>query len=485
LTLPQQINRQLTDEQLFQKAYLLNVEASQRAMLPFTKFTFPAYETNWHHRVTAAHLDQVIAGQLRRVIFLMPPQNGKSELVSRRFPAFALGKNPDLRIIATSYGGDLAGDMSRDVQKIMDSSSYHTLFPETRLAEAADDEVKTVRQFAVVGRRGYYYAAGIGGAITGKSCDIGIIDDPIKNRKEAESKVYRDAVWDWFVSVFQTRQFGSTAAIVIAVTRWHEDDLVGRLLRLAATNPAAEKWVVVRFEAVCENPDRRIDHREMGEPLWPSKYPLRELEARKQTAGSYDWLSLYQQQPTSPGGKLFKREWLTKFVDFAPAAARRCRGWDTAGSEEDGDYTAGIKIAELDGTYYVEDAVRGQWGPHKVDLVITATVEVDGPECMQREEKEGGSSGLAVIAARAQSLSGSDYAGVPTTGSKILRSKPFRAQCEAGNVVIVRGTWNADYISELCDFPTGLHDDQVDGSSAAFNSLVAEQQAIAGAWGRG
>lgn len=466
----------LSYEQLTERAAHIRAELARRTLLDFTTYTHEDYDVNWHHRITAATLDEVLAGTIRRAIFLMPPQNGKSELVSRRFPAFVLGKKPNKRIIATSYSGDLASDMSRDVQKIVESPKYSQLFPGIRLAESGEREVRTIRQFSVVGSSGYYYAAGVGGSITGKSCDIGIIDDPIKNRAEAESKVYRDSVWSWYVSTFATRQFGDASAIVIAVTRWHQDDLVGRLLRLAASQPDADQWVVIRFEAICENPDRAFDQRPIGAPLWPSKYPLQELLSRKVTAGSYDWLSLYQQTPTSPTGTLFKREWFTKYADAAPHVARRARGWDTAGTEGAGDYTCGVKIAEVGGMFYVEDVVRGQWSPHNVDQVITATTEADGPRCAQREEKEGGASGVAVVAARAKSLVGSDYAGVPTSGSKVTRSKPFRAQCEAGNVVLVRGRWNTDYISELCDFPSGTHDDQVDASSAAFNAVLLEEE---------
>ena len=169
---------------------------------------------------------------------------------------------------------------------------------------------------------------------------------------------------------------------------------------------------------------------------------------------------------------MFKEEWF-KFVDAAPVVARRARGWDTAGTENDGDWTCGVKLAEADGIFYVEDVVRKQLGPSGVDGLIRTTVEMDGA-CAQREEKEGGSAGVAVIAARIKTLAGFDYAGVQISGSKVTRSKPFRAQCEAGNVRIVRGPWNAAYIQELCGFPTAKHDDQVDASSCAFNAVLLE-----------
>ena len=218
-----------------------------------------------------------------------------------------------------------------------------------------------------------------------------------------------------------------------------------------------------------------IDPRQPGEALWPAKYPIAELMKRKAMLGAYDFAALYQGLPAPSGGGLFLESWFANnFVDVAPVVARRARGWDTAGTENDGDYTCGVRIAEVDGIFYVEDVQRRQVGPSKVDDLIHTTAETDGYECAQREEKEGGSAGVAVIAARIKTLVGFNYAGVQISGSKVTRSKPFRAQCEAGNVRIVRGPWNAAYISELCGFPTAKHDDQVDGSSCAFNAVLLE-----------
>jgi len=461
------------------------IDAAQRGLLPFTCYTKRDYEVNWHHEVVAAKLDEVVAGTCRRLMILEPPQNGKSEQVSRRFPSFALGRKPNLRIIACSYGDTLAQDMSRDVQKIIDSAEYRAVFPKTRLAESRDTEKRTQGQFDVVGHRGYYIAAGVMGAITGKTADIGIVDDPIKNREEAESETYRDRVWDWYTSAFMTRQFGSTGAIIICLTRWHEDDLAGRLLALAASNPDADQWDVVSLPAIAEVAD---EYRAVGEALWPAKYPLSELRRRRAGMGEYDWAALYQQHPAPSGGGLFKEEWFAdRFVDAAPVVARRARGWDTAATDGGGDYTCGVKIAESGGIFYVEDIVRGQWSPARAEANMKLTIELDGLNCAQREEKEGGSAGKTVIDARTKTLAGKDYQGVTISGSKVTRSKPFRVQCEAGNVRIVRDKgkggvegkgWNADYVKELCGFPTANHDDQVDGSSCAFNAVLLEPPAF-------
>lgn len=472
-------NLPTTLEEAAREVRALEAEVARRSLLSFTSYTRPDYEINWHHRLVAQKLDDVLAGKCRRLMIFEPPQNGKSEQVSRRFPAYAFGKKPNLRIIACSYSDSLAQDMSRDVQKIMATPEYATLFPNSRLAESRDNEKRTQGQFDVVGGTGYYIASGIMGSITGKTSDIGIIDDPIKNRAEAESEVFRDRVWDQYTSAFATRQFGSNGAIIICLTRWHEDDLAGRLLKRAAENPEADQWDVISLPAIAEVAD---SHRQIGDALWPEKYPLKELASRRAGLGAYDWSALYQQRPAPTGGGLFKEEWF-KFVDAAPVVARRARGWDTAGTENGGDWTCGVKIAEPPsltdssegaGVFYVEDVQRKQLGPAGVDGLIRTTAEVDGIACAQREEKEGGSAGGAVIAARLKTLKGFDYKEVVISGSKVTRSKPFRAQVEGGNVFLVRASWNAGYIAELCGFPTAKHDDQVDGSSAAFNSVLLE-----------
>lgn len=232
-----------------------------------------------------------------------------------------------------------------------------------------------------------------------------------------------------------------------------------------------------------------VDPRQPGDVLWPAKYPLAELTRRRAGMGEYDWSALYQQQPAPSGGGLFKETWFAgRFLDVAPALMRVARGWDTAGTEADGDWTVGCKTGEefvqdpttgvisSTGRFIVLDVVRKQLGPDGVDKLINATANLDGKLCAQREEKEGGSAGGAVTAARLKMLKGFDYAEVLTTGSKITRSKPFRAQCEGGNVWLLRAPWNDAYVKELCAFPTGKHDDQVDASSCSFNCVLLEPE---------
>jgi predicted phage terminase large subunit-like protein len=218
------------------------------------------------------------------------------------------------------------------------------------------------------------------------------------------------------------------------------------------------------------------DPREPGEALWPARYPLARLKQIRQAIGGRWWSAQYQGAPNPAGGSMFKREWF-QIVEVAPADVRdRVRRWDIAATKDGGDYTVGARMsADWHGRFFIENVVRGQWSPGDVDRVMKQVAEIDTRETKQREEQEPGSSGKAVIAARARLLVGYDYRGLTSTGSKELRAGPFAAQCEAGNVFLVRGPWIDKYIDELVDFPTGKNDDQVDASSGAFEDLTTDE----------
>lgn len=471
--------------------------AARASLLDFTRYTFPDYQVSWHHRVIAHFLDLVLAGAIPRLIVTLPPQHGKTELVSRRLPAYALGRNPDAHVILASYSSDLANLMSRDAQRIIDSAEYGRLFPETRLADESDARW-TKRQdfFEVVDRRGSLRAAGVGGGITGLGFHLGIIDDPVKNREEAESEVVRAAQWRWYTSTFRTRATETGAAIVVLMTRWHEDDLVGRLLATAAGDPKADQWTVLSLPALAEEPGPRtvtvsrtdgpaaietIDERAIGEVLWAERFSLNAIEAVAASLGSYDFAALYQQRPAPAGGGMFQREWLT-IVDAGPSEAdvqARVRYWDKAGTEGGGAYSAGVLMAlGTDGRFYVEDVVRAQLSAGGREALIKQTAALDGVAVEVWTEQEPGSGGKESAENTIRGLAGYDVHAEPVTGDKVTRARPFAAQAEAGNVRLLRGPWNGPYLDELGLFPNGRYKDQVDASSGAFNKLALANAAL-------
>lgn len=292
----------------------------------------------------------------------MPPRHGKSELTSRRLPAFIHGRNPDARIIGASYAASLAVAMCRDVQRIIDTAEYGRIFSGTRLSgkHPADSSLGTYRRtsdvYEVVGHSGAYYAAGVGGGITGKGFDYGIIDDPIKGAEEADSPVIREKIWDWYNNDFMTRQ-QSGASILITMTRWHREDLAGRLLTQAASDPRADQWDVVSFPAQKVDDSNPDDPRQIGESLWPEQYGPDYLDKIK--AHPRTWQALYQQNPTAEGGSEWP-DWcfdggiwcneLPSNTTFRAVAFDPSKGRDAKKS----DYSAIVGIGVTDDLVYVE-----------------------------------------------------------------------------------------------------------------------------------
>lgn len=287
-------------------AELLRRRQARRSLADFTAYTMPSYEAAWHHRLLCQKLDAFAAGEIKRLMVFMPPRHGKSEAVSRRLPAYLLGRNPDAQLIACSYSSDLAGRMNRDVQRIIDSPQYARLFPETRLSgknvrsDATGSFLRNSDLFEVVDRAGSYRAAGIGGGIVGMGFNFGIIDDYFKSRKEADSPTIRQSVIEWYDSAFYTRR-AQDAGILICATRWHAEDLCGTLLHRAAEDPKADQWEVLSLPAICVEERRHPeDPRKNGEALWPERFPVEELE-KTRASSLYEWSSQYQQEPSPQG----------------------------------------------------------------------------------------------------------------------------------------------------------------------------------------
>lgn len=458
----------------------IEIEWARRSLLNFTEYTFTEYQVNWHHRELCKVLDKFINGEIRRLMVFMPPRHGKSELVSRRLPAYILGIQPDSRIIATSYGASLAGRLNRDVQRIIDSDRYSELFPDTTLSSsnirtlAYNNWLRNSEIFEIVERKGAYIGAGIGGAITGEGFNYGIIDDPIKNKEEAESETYREKVWEWYTSTFYTRQ-EKDASILITMTRWHDEDLAGKLLKQARQDPNADQWVVVEFPAE-KYQESDNDPRKIGESLWKGKYNKETLTKIKASISLREWYSLFQQSPKKQEGNMFKREWF-EIVDEAPAGIYPVRYWDFAATKEskknkDPDWTAGGKIGVKDGIYYILDIQKKRGTPKEIEELTKQVAAIDGKRVKIYMEQEGGASGKQTVDYYTRQVL-NEYAayGVTSTGSKVQRAIPLSGQAEAGNVKLVKGKWNKDFLDEIEDFPDGSHDDQVDSVSGAFNQI--------------
>ncbi len=445
----------------------------------FTNYTFPQYVPEPAHEFIAAALERVVANATRRVMIFAPPQHGKSELVSVRLPAYWLGQRSDDPIILTSYAASLAESKSRQARQVLESGEYHRLFPDVSTSR----ESRSVNEWTIANRRGRLLAAGVGGPITGHGALLGIVDDPFENWEQAQSLTIRDKVWDWWRSTFRTRIW-EAGAIVIVMTRWHEDDLAGRLI-----GEQGREWEIIRLPALAETQEERDENaRRLGlpagqpdplgrapdEPLAPRRFSHVALDAIRRDVGSLVWNAEYQGVPRAPEGNRFKRAWF-EIVEAAPANALRVRYWDKAGSEGKGAYTAGVLMAAdaNTGRYFIEDVVRGQWSALERERIMKQTTELDARRGRVETwiEQEPGSGGKESAESTIRNLAGFIVHAERPTGDKDVRMEPFAAQAEAGNVKLVRGTWVPMWLDEICAIPNSAYRDQGDGTSGAFNKL--------------
>ena len=361
----------------------------------------------------------------------MPPQHGKSELTTRNFPAYLLGKNPNRKVVISTYNATKAKSFNRDVQRVIDTPEYHSVFPETTLSNLnvvtnTDAYLRNSEIFEIVGKRGSLKAVGRGGALTGDPVDIGIIDDPIKDRAEAVSPVIREKLWEWYIDVFCTRLHNQSQQLII-LTRWHEDDLAGRLL---AMEP--DEWEIIKLEAIKES-QNEYDPRELGEALWPEKHSKeRILKIKKNTPVTFD--SLYQQDPKIPEGiGIF---WNRSVIEQnrvwdLPRFKRVVIGEDPAGTEEGDEF--GIVGAGLgyDGKAYVFEDSSGNYSPSEWGKLTAALVKKHDVDCIAAEQNQGGEMIREIIRIHDKNIR---VKLIHAHKSKATRAEPVFAQYEEGNV---------------------------------------------------
>lgn len=447
-------------------------------MAAFMRYTMPDYSMGWVHEEICTELDMFLEAvqQKRspRLMLTMPPRAGKSELVSRRFPAYALGRFPNMSLIGTSYGADLASRMNRDIQRIIDDPVYEKLFPETRLSGknvrtvASGNYLRNSDIFEIVGHRGSYRSAGVGGGITGMGGDILLIDDPIKDRAEADSQTIRQSVWDWYTSTLYTR-LAPGGGILLVQTRWHMDDLAGRLLE-AERMGEGDRWRMINFPAIAEHDEK---HRKAGEALHPERYPLEQLLTIKKAIGTRDWEALYQQHPTPDGGNIFKAEWLRFWTPTTLPSNfdQMVLSWDmTFKDGDDTDYVVGQVWGRKGADRYLIDQIRARMG--FTDTVAAFKAQAAKYPRARRKLIEDKANGPAIIDTLKHTLSG--IVAVTPDGSKTARAHAVTTFFEAGNVYIPSPeiyVWARDYIAELTQFPGAVHDDQVDATTQALRDM--------------
>ncbi len=482
-------------------------EQARRNFMRFCQYVDRRFETPAHVQLVADKLQQVArfiesGGKegISRLMIELPPRHGKSELASRKFPAYFLGRRPDSRVILASYGADLASNHSRAVRDLVMSTRYQALFgglsSKDEPVELSSDSRSVAKWDLAAPHRGGMVAAGVGGGITGLGADLLILDDLFKNREEGESEARRDFVNDWYKSSAYTR-LEPFAAIILFFTRWHPDDQAGKLIARMVEDPTTDQWDIVFLPALAlgDFPTSVEAQREKmregvylpmadplgrkpGEALWPGRFGEKWLEAKKANIDLYEFEALYQQMPYLREGGFFKREWFT-IVDNGPGkdAVMRIRYWDKASTPGGGDFTAGVLISkDKDGNYFVEHVARGQWSPGDRDRKMAEIGKQDyeqfGAFAIWHQQdpgsagKDSAQSTSAVLAE-----AGLTARFEPVTGDKEVRAGPLSSAAQAGKVKIVKAAWNGPFLDELTSFPKGRFDDQADAGASAYNKV--------------
>jgi len=404
-----------------------------------------------------------------RIIISAPPRHGKSRLIDIWTPIWILENYPEYQVILASYGADLSEGFGREVRDLIKDHEDELRIRIRRDSGRVDD-------FLTEGGGGMM-SRGLKGSITGRGANVLLIDDYVKEVKEALSQVYRDYIWNWFTTTAYTRLEPGGTCIIIA-TRWHSDDLIGRIL---SAYPG--QWTNIVLPAIAEQED--IIGRPPGAPLFAERYPLPVLMDRLEVLGSSFFQALYQQRPLDESRRLADGNWL-KIVEIVPwTRLRLARIWDLAATEEGGDFTVGA-LCGFDAStdfFYILNIQRGQWKPADVEQKVLETAIKDGTHVEVVIEQEPGSAGKALVEHyNTTVLPEWKVTEYPATLKKVLRAQPLLAGAENGKVFMLQGHWNREFVLEFDTFP-GNFDDQVDTVSIGYTKLTGKKLYSA-TWGR-
>lgn len=436
---------------------------ARKHLLPFVERFNPDYLPGWVHKDICQRLEkfseQVANQESPRLMLFMPPRHGKSTLASVAFPAWHLGRHPDHEFISCSYSGSLAMNFSRKVRQLLREPVYKNVFEKSRL----DKDSQSVESWQTT-QGGGYVAAGVGGGITGKGANILVIDDPVKNREDAESENNREATWDWYTSTAYTR-LSPGGGILVILTRWHDDDLAGKLLRHA--EEGADQWEVIKYPAIAEEDEK---YRKVGESLHPERYNVDALEQIRKAIGPRDWSALYQQNPVSDEGDYFSRE-MIRYYDFDEIDTSHLNfycAWDLAiGQRDRNDYSVGIVVGvdEYD-TLYVVDVVRGKYDGFELVEQILDLYETWRPSIVgiERGHIEMALGPFLQKRTRERGLNEAYFKDLKVgKRDKEARARAIQGRMQQGMVYFPKDAiWTGPMVAELLRFPNGTHDDQVD-----------------------
>ncbi len=464
----------------------ISKKRARKKLIHFIKYTSGDYDAQEFHRQTCEYLDKLLFGEIKKLMIFMPPQHGKSEISSRRFPAHALGQNPDYKIGVCSYSADLASSFNRDIQKIIQSPEYAELYPDTMLSSSVPSSYQVVKGvqnshiFETLGRKGFVKTVGVEGSLTGTPLDIGIIDDPFKDRKTANSLTKRNSIWEWYQDVFKARLHNDSKELML-FTRWHEDDIAGRILdpdNEYYNEAEANEWTVVVFQALKEDElpipqaEKIEDNRKIDEALWPSKHSA-EKYIRKREINPTGFNSLDQQRPSAKSGNKIKKEWWNIIqkseLPFNPdmiSADFFIDGAFTAKSENDETGLGSCYFHKPTGNLYIFNITGLRKELRELLEFMPEYAESNYRNTKSNTFIELKASGHPLKSMLRTKRNGSfNTRGIPDKVvrygklNRVENAEPFIA---SGRVILVNGPWVKAFIEQCSSFPNAKHDDRLD-----------------------
>lgn len=499
------VNTMQITRALAQNPALFLQEGARRKLIWFAQYMQATFQPTPFHRNYYEILDRFAKKQIKNLIIQAPPQHGKSQGSSRFLPADILGLYPDTKVCICSYAATIAKDFNRDVQRLIDSDEYRAIFPDTCLngsnvVTVATNYLRNSDVFEIVGHTGSLRVVGRGGSLTSKTVDVMIYDDLYKDSQEANSPIIRAAAWDWFTKVAQTRLHNESQQLIV-FTRWHPDDIIGRLIETEKVifaerwedleNIPSGAWVLVNFEAIKTGPSTEIDNREQGQPLWPARHSLERLLSAKQL-DPVGFQCLYQGDPGNAEGKLYQpfKTWIEK-SDWGQYVRTGCYV-DVADEGDDFLFAASYDVYRSENQIWNENTKRMEpllfalitdveFTDESTDVTtvtVPRLINANGVQKAWIESNNGGSQFEKVVKKKIRALSIPFHQG-ENKESRIVTNAPFVNQ----HIIMPFG-WETRYkkfhdhiTAFLRKFDANTHDDDADGLTGIYEKEIADGNA--------
>jgi predicted phage terminase large subunit-like protein len=468
-----------------------DLDAPRSSLVSYCVAQYPSFVFPKHILLIAHYLEKVERGEINRLMIFAPPRHGKSELTSKLFPAWFIGRNPSKQVAIATYGQDLSNEIGLSINQRMNSEIYHEIFPDARPINDSNSIKKTVTT-----KGGGFYVVGVGGALTGRGAHLRILDDPNKNREEADSEDIQRKQWTWWTSVFMTRgeqditdEVNETSdedksPVVVILTRWSDKDIARRLMdKEKEDGESATKWTVLNLEAICESEDDPLGRPVVPDPedvttwtnehaLWPQKFSAKKLANLKRDIGDQDWNALFQQRPSSAKGDLFLRDAWRYYDELPVDCDRPIQSWDMSYKDKKhSDFVVGLTMAKRGPDVYIMDRVKGRMNFPKAQLAV-ATNKVRWPTttAIYIEAK---ANGQPIIDTLSKEVSGITAVNPEELGSKDSRWQAASKYQQAGNIFLPRkADWVSSFVEELASVPNGKYDDDADAFAQGVLKLL-------------